>query len=131
MAENPRIEIDYEVMFFDTDCGGVVSNIAYLRFVETARVKLGEAMGWGLKFQAERGEFITVVRTEIDYKRPARLGDKLAISAELDQIDRLRFWAAFCIERDGEVIALCRQQLVIVALPLGRPVRVPLDWLEK
>ena len=27
-------------MFFDTDCGGVVSNIAYLRFIEIARTML-------------------------------------------------------------------------------------------
>ena len=28
------IRTDVQVMFFDTDCGGVVSNIAYLRFIE-------------------------------------------------------------------------------------------------
>ncbi len=36
----PRIRTDVQVMFFDTDCGGVVSNIAYLRFIEIARTHL-------------------------------------------------------------------------------------------
>jgi acyl-CoA thioesterase FadM len=39
-AETPRIETREEVMFFDTDCGGVVHNIAYLRMIETARTRL-------------------------------------------------------------------------------------------
>ena len=29
-----------EVVFYDTDSGGVVSNIAYLRYVEKARCQL-------------------------------------------------------------------------------------------
>src|SRR5438552_3577396 len=36
-SEQPRIRTEVQVMFFDTDCGGVVSNIAYLRFIEIAR----------------------------------------------------------------------------------------------
>ena len=29
----PSVETEEEIMFFDTDCGGVVHNIAYLRFI--------------------------------------------------------------------------------------------------
>ena len=35
--ETPRIQIEVQVMFFDTDCAAVVHNLAYLRFIETAR----------------------------------------------------------------------------------------------
>ncbi len=41
----PRISTNVQVMFFDTDCGGVVSNIAYLRFIEIARTHLAEELG--------------------------------------------------------------------------------------
>src|SRR5437667_9547475 len=44
----PRICTEVQVMFFDTDCGGVVSNIAYLRFIETARTLLAEELGLAL-----------------------------------------------------------------------------------
>ena len=44
-ADAPRIRTEVQVMFFDTDCGGVVSNIAYLRFIETARTLLAEELG--------------------------------------------------------------------------------------
>ena len=42
-----------QVMFFDTDCGGVVHNIAYLRFIEIARTLLAEKLGLPLAEMAE------------------------------------------------------------------------------
>jgi len=54
MAAIPRIVTREEVMFFDTDCGGVVHNIAYLRMIETARTKLAGRMGMGSRDMAER-----------------------------------------------------------------------------
>ena len=45
MLPRPEIETQEEVMFFDTDCGGVVHNIAYLRFIETARTLTGTLTG--------------------------------------------------------------------------------------
>ena len=41
----PRVRTELQVMFFDTDCGGVVHNIAYLRFIEVARTLLAEKLG--------------------------------------------------------------------------------------
>ena len=50
----PRIHTDVQVMFFDTDCGGVVSNIAYLRFIEIARTHLAEKLGLELVEMAQK-----------------------------------------------------------------------------
>ena len=41
----PRILTEVQVMFFDTDCAAVVHNLAYLRFIETARTLLAEQLG--------------------------------------------------------------------------------------
>ena len=56
-------------MFFDTDCGGVVHNIAYLRMIETCRTKLAGLMGLDLRQMAETKLYPVVVRTEIDCAR--------------------------------------------------------------
>src|SRR5690349_6986733 len=74
-AMAPHIRADVQVMFFDTDCGGVVSNIAYLRFVEIARTLLAEELGLALVEMAQKQTYPVVVHTEIDYRRPARLAD--------------------------------------------------------
>ncbi len=128
----PRIRTDVQVMFFDTDCGGVVSNIAYLRFIEIARTYLSEEVGLGLVQMAEKQTYPVVVRTEIDYRRAAKLGDRLVIEGWLDQIDRARFWCGFRITRpkDELLIAKCRQMLALIEMPSGKLLRLPKHWQE-
>jgi YbgC/YbaW family acyl-CoA thioester hydrolase len=119
-------------MFFDTDCGGVVSNIAYLRFIEIARTHLVEKLGLALAEMAEKQTYPVVVRTEVDYRRPARLGDRLVIEAWLDQVERARFWCGFRVDRPGDntLIARCRQMLALIEMPSGKLLRLPDHWQE-
>jgi YbgC/YbaW family acyl-CoA thioester hydrolase len=130
MAVSPRIRTQVQVMFFDTDCGGVVSNIAYLRFVEIARTLLAEELGLAITEMAENQRYPVVVRTEIDYRRGAKLGDHLVIESWLDRVERARFWCAFHITRpvDNVVIAQCRQMLALIEMPDGKLLRLPEHW---
>ena len=129
-AAAPRVRTELQVMFFDTDCGGVVHNIAYLRFVEIARTLLAEELGLPLAAMAETQKYPVVVRTEIDYRRGAKLGDRLVVEGWLDQLERVRFWCGFQIPRprDGALIAQCRQMLAMVEMPEGKVIRLPDDW---
>ncbi|MEY2519553.1 MAG: hypothetical protein QOF24_1312 [Verrucomicrobiota bacterium] len=126
----PRIRTELQVMFFDTDCAAVVHNIAYLRFIEVARTLLAEQLGLPLAQMAETQKYPVVVRTEIDYRRAARLGEKLVVEGWLDRLDRARFWCAFQIVRpsDGVLIAECRQMLAIIQMPEAKLLRLPDDW---
>src|ERR1700704_6197271 len=82
----PRIRTDVQVMFFDTDCAAVVHNIAYLRFIEVARTLLAEQLGLGLAQMAGNQKYPVVVRTEIDYRRAAKLGDRLVVEGRLERL---------------------------------------------
>jgi len=114
-------------MYFDTDAGGVVHNISYLRFIETARTYLAIAMGLSFEEIARTQIHPVVVRTEIDYKRPALLGDTLLVNGRIGECLRSRFHVAFEIVRpaDGTLIVTCQQTLALVQMPAGRPVRLP------
>jgi YbgC/YbaW family acyl-CoA thioester hydrolase len=120
-------------MFFDTDCGGVVHNIAYLRMIETCRTRLAASMGMDLRAMSETQLFPVVVRTEIDYRRSARLGDWLTIRGALGEVSKARFWCEFQMirESDGAVLVTARQALAMVQMPEGRPVRLPADWATR
>ena len=128
--ERPHIRTEVQVMFFDTDCGGVVSNIAYLRFIEIARTLLAEELGLRLAEMAKTQIYPVVVKTEIDYRRAAKLGDKLAIEGWLDDLQRARFWCAFRITRpsDKSVIAECRQMCALIEMPAAKLLPLPSDW---
>jgi len=129
-ANATRIRTEVQVMFFDTDCGGVVHNIAYLRFIEIARTLLAERLGLALAEMAETKRYPVVVRTEIDYRGAARLGDHLVIEGWLDRFERVRFWCGFKIvrPRDDALIAECRQMLALIEMPAGKLQRLPEEW---
>ncbi len=121
---NLKLTTREEVMFFDTDCGGVVHNLAYLRMIETCRTKLAAMMGMDLRTMAETALYPVVVRTEIDYKRPAKLGDQLEIRGLVSEIGKVKFWCDFEVVRDGEILIFCRQALALVQMPEGKPRRL-------
>ena len=120
-------------MFFDTDCGGVVHNLAYLRMIETCRTRLAALMGMDLRTMSDTQVFPVVTRTEIDYKRSARLGDWIIIRGRLDELNRARFWCAFEMirESDGVTLVPARQSLALVVMPAGKPQRLPIEWAEQ
>ena len=129
----PTISTEEEIMFFDTDCGGVVHNIAYLRFIETARTRLAAQLGLDLKSMAETQLFPVVVRTEIDYRKPASLGDWIRVEGEIELFERARFWCRFRVvnARDEGLLTTCRQSLALVQMPEGRPQRLPGEWFAQ
>jgi YbgC/YbaW family acyl-CoA thioester hydrolase len=128
--ERPRIRTEVQVMFFDTDCGGVVSNIAYLRFIEIARTALAEELGLRLTKMTETKQYPVVVRTEINYRRAAKLGDRLIVEGWLDELQRARFSCAFRIMRpaDDVLIAECRQMLALIEMPAAKLLPLPDAW---
>ena len=116
-----------QVMFFDTDAGGVVHNIAYLRFIETARTLLAVECGMDWQFMQETSVFPVILRTEIDYRRPAMLGDQLEVHVWLGEATSARFWCHFEIHRpsDKKLLVTGQQSLAFVKMPEGKPLRLP------
>lgn len=117
-------------MFFDTDCGGVVHNIAYLRMIEVCRTRLAAQMGMDLRSMSESQLFPVVVRTEIDYRRPAKLGDWLTIRGKIGEHSKAKFWCEFEMirESDQTLLVTAKQALALVQMPEGKPVRLPEHW---
>jgi len=128
-----EIEIKETVLFYDTDCGGVVSNIAYLRFVEKARAALFTILGMDLLSMTETMLFPVVIRTEIDYRNPARLGHEVTVTARLAAVDKVRATCDFLLTLAGpdettKTVAEARQIVALVQMPEGRPKRIPSEW---
>lgn len=127
----PEVALPVTVYFYDTDAAGVVHNIAYLRMIEAARTELAAKLGWTMTdMMSGEGGCPVVARTEIDYLRPARLGDHLVIRACLGALQRVRFFVHTRVESagDGTVFAEAVQTLVTVDLRTGRPRPLRADW---
>jgi len=128
----PRIEYEMPVMFFDTDCGGVIHNLAYLRFVETARTVMAGQMGMRLAEMAAEGLYPVVLRTEIDYLSPGKFGDRIIVRGGVSEVGRVRFWVEFEVVRadDGAVLTKSRQSLALIRMPGAKAERLPAEWFR-
>ncbi|QNP41291.1 tol-pal system-associated acyl-CoA thioesterase [Lysobacter solisilvae (ex Woo and Kim 2022)] len=73
----------------DTDAGGVVYHAQYLAFLERARSEWMRAQGYGQeRLRCEHGLLFAVRAMQIDFLKPARLDDALAVTAGLQQCRR-------------------------------------------
>ncbi len=130
LPSDPCLDVPVRIYYYDTDAGGVVHNIAYLRHIEEARTRLAEHLGWSLLEMARNVVAPVVARTEIDYVKPARLGDLLVIHSKLDRLGKASFSISFVVERpaDGSIIVRCHQTLACLQMDKGRPIRTPIEW---
>jgi acyl-CoA thioester hydrolase len=85
--ENMEIRIYYE----DTDCGGVVYYGNYLKYFERARTEYLEERGLSITGLMKKGTVFVVVHAEVDYRSPARYGDRLVIETVVSDMTAASF----------------------------------------
>ena len=76
--------MEVRIYYEDTDCGGVVYYANYLKYFERARTDYLEQRGLSVPGFLKEGTQFMVVRAEVNYKSPARLGETLAIETMMD-----------------------------------------------
>ena len=114
------------VYYEGTDAAGVVYYANYLKYLERARTEWLAAAGVTLSaLEIEHNAVFVVHRLEIDYHRPARLGDSLTISLAPVERTRVRLVVAQDILRDDELISSARVSLACLDRRTWRPVVIP------
>ena len=93
------------VYWEDTDAGGIVYYANYLKFMERARTEWLRALGVEQSvLQQEQGLIFVVVDTQVEFKKPARYGDALTVTARVDAATRATFSFTQEVLRDAEVL---------------------------
>jgi YbgC/YbaW family acyl-CoA thioester hydrolase len=126
-------EREFTVYFFDTDAGGVVHNLTYLRWIEAVRTDLAEILGWGI------GEMVggeqgcpVLTKTEVEYLRPAKLGERVRVISRLGEVGKVRFMVESEVRgAEGQVFCRAKQELVSVDLKTGKAKALREDWRKK
>ncbi len=115
-----------KVYYADTDAGGVVYYANYLRWLEMARADWLEQLGTPIKSYVEQGVIFAVVRAEVDYHKPAVLGDEVEVTVEPRQLRRVRFTLSQDVYRCADNVKLVSAQITVACLtPDGRVTTVP------
>ncbi len=71
------------VAFYDVDLVAVAWHGHYLKYLEDARWVLMERIGYGFEAMKGSGYLWPVIEAHLRYIRPARFGDRLAVTASL------------------------------------------------
>ena len=103
------------------------NNQVYLRWVQEAAVAHSEAVGLGLAGYRQRGAVFVVKRHEVDYIRPALVGDELDVSTQVCTAGPASAERYTTIQRvaDAELLARAVTRWAFIDLRSGRPVRIP------
>jgi acyl-CoA thioester hydrolase len=118
------------VYYEDTDAAGVVYYANYLKFLERARTEWIASLGFPISvLESEHNAIFVVNRLEIDYRRPARLGDALNVTLSIVDCRKVRLVAAQDVTRNGQTLASARVVLACIDPRTWRPARIPESML--
>jgi len=78
--------MDIRIYYEDTDCGGMVYYANYLKYFERARTQYLEERGLSVAGFMKEGTMFVVVHAGVDYRSPARYGDRLIIDTIVSDV---------------------------------------------
>ena len=116
-AVAPRsFSVSLEVRFPEVDSYGVVWHGHYVQYFEVARNALCAAFGLTPADALAHGYKVPITRVSMDLRRPARLDDRLVVSACLAPPETAKLSMTYEIRRDGsdEVLASGATEQVVL-----------------
>ena len=120
------------VYYEDTDTAGVVYYAGYLRFLERGRTEWLRALGVGQFRLAQEAGIVFAVRSlNIEYLKPARLDDVLAVLTELTLLGRAQVTLRQRIERGGETLVEASVRIVCLDTKKMKPAALPEEIRNK
>jgi acyl-CoA thioester hydrolase len=119
------------VYYEDTDAGGIVFYANYLKFFERARTEWLRHAGINQRELADSDGAMFVVKTvELDYRRPARMDDQLAVTVAVEKLGRASMLFFQECRRGDEVLVTCRVKVGCVSTDGVAPLAIPAQALE-
>lgn len=119
------------VRIYDTDAQGVVHYAGYYRFfTDAAENFMRETLGISYPLLDENTWFV-VVESKAQYKKSAKLGDRLSIVLKPQKLSRKALRFDFQIIRDGELICDGYITQVSISKKEWKAVDLPKSLLDK
>ncbi|MBK8208271.1 MAG: acyl-CoA thioesterase [Planctomycetes bacterium] len=104
------------VRFMESDLLRMVWHGNYVRWIEDARQALGSCIGLGYEDFMREHFACPIVDMHLSYKRPARYGDKLDITASLHWMEVPKLVHSYEVRRaaDGELLTTAETTQVLL-----------------
>lgn len=117
--------VPVRVEFDEVDSYRVVHHTKLIVYLERARVRYFESLGFDLK---RRDLTMLLYRLDMRFKKPARFTDLLDVSVSVSSVTATEVVLGYKIRRDGELLAKAETALAFADPESGAPVPVPEDF---
>ena len=109
----------------DTDAGGIVYYVNYLKYFERCRTELMRALGTERAAISESGWMFVVSKLEVSYRQPAHLDDELQATASITAVGGATIGFFQSVRRGETVLVEGDVQIACVDCETGGPRRLP------
>ncbi|WP_438881806.1 YbgC/FadM family acyl-CoA thioesterase, partial [Bacillus cereus group sp. Bce001] len=103
----------FRVYYEDTDAGGIVYYVNYLKFMERARTERLRALGFAQSQLVGDNLLFVVHSAEARYHAPAKLDDELLVSAEVEELNRASLKFRQQVRRASDSVLLCEGRFLV------------------
>ena len=111
----------------DTDAGGIVYYVNYLRFMERARTEFMRSLGYGKDYIFSSDLMFVVRDVAVTYTLSARLDDELDVTASVVQVRGASLIFRQSVRRRGELLAQGEVTVACVDRSSVKPRRLPTE----
>ena len=109
----------------DTDAGGIVYYVNYLKFMERARTDFLRSLGFDKQFVVNDDWLLVVHSLQVNYHQSARLDDLLQVTARPLSLGAAQVQFEQKVWRGGELLCSAHVKVVSVSRHTGRAMRIP------
>lgn len=119
--------IPLRVYIEDTDAGGIVYYVNYLKYMERCRTEFLRSLGYHKPAILDGGLLLVVHAAQINYRRPARLDDQLQITAQIEKLARTNVEFKQQVMRGEELLCEGIIRIACVDATTMKPCAIPAD----
>lgn len=109
-----EFHLSVRVYIEDTDAGGIVYYINYLKFMERARTEFMRSLGFDKQVIFESNQMFVVHSSQTRYILPAKLDDELEVSANVLKVRKASILFEQIVRRNDEEI--CRAEIKVACV---------------
>lgn len=127
------VTIDLHIYMEDTDAGGIVYYVNYLKFMERARTDMFRALGIDRPAVFSKELMFVVHDVQAKYHRAAELGDQIQVSATIEKLGRASVYFIQQVHKIApsgqvdELLCESRIKIACVTRDARKPVPIPAD----
>lgn len=115
----------------DTDAGGIVYYVNYLKFMERSRTEFLRSLGYDKPAILDEGLLLVVHSAQVIYRRPARLDDQLEVTTEVVKIARTYVEFQQNVLRGNDLMCEGLIRIACVSGETMKPNPIPIAMFER